>query len=141
VSVTWEDARWADGPKVAAWVDEHTSFLSKSSVRAVYRWRNGAVADFFALDRLLTAAGFHVSDLPADVWAEGGPPNRHVPTAPRGRNAYAAKLTEADVIDIRREVRCGEAKKALARRYGVSPKTISNVAKGWTWGHVKEPAA
>lgn len=62
----------------------------------------------------------------------------------RGRSTYGenkalAKLTDAAVIEIRRRSRAGEYRKVLAREFGVSPATISNVALGQTWTHIAEP--
>ncbi|MDF3046723.1 MAG: sle1 [Ornithinibacter sp.] len=47
-----------------------------------------------------------------------------------------AKLTEAQVVEIRRRVADGEMKKRLAIEYGVDPSTITAVIKRKTWRHV-----
>ena len=49
-----------------------------------------------------------------------------------------AKLTVADVLDIRRRAAAGEPKAALARAFGVSPCTIRNVVVRRTWAHVQD---
>jgi hypothetical protein len=55
------------------------------------------------------------------------------PTLPKGSDHWAAKLTPADVIAIRSSKETGVA---VARRFGVSPKTISRIRRGQNWRHV-----
>jgi len=52
----------------------------------------------------------------------------------RGEKHHAAKLTEADVVAIRRHWQPGSARE-LAQRYGVSIGTIYKIVnhQGWTW--------
>lgn len=52
----------------------------------------------------------------------------------RGEQRYNAKLTEANVHTIRGLLGI-ETQKAIGRRFNVSPKTISGIARGkrWTW--------
>lgn len=55
----------------------------------------------------------------------------------RGDHAALAKLTAAQVLEIRRLVASREATQAeLARRYGVKPGTISSVVLRTTWRHL-----
>lgn len=53
---------------------------------------------------------------------------------PAGSKNVKAKLTEADVIDIRSRV--GMSGAAIAREYGVHQVTISAVLRRHTWKHV-----
>lgn len=55
--------------------------------------------------------------------------------APRGRDHYAAKLTESDVLDIRSGAyrTAAEAANAL----GVHPQTINRIKSRRLWSHVK----
>lgn len=54
-----------------------------------------------------------------------------------GERSAAAKLTEADVIDIRRRLKHGsELKKDIATEYGVSQSVISDIRVGRTWRRV-----
>lgn len=55
---------------------------------------------------------------------------------PSGERHHNAKLTEADVREIRRLFAAGAACRALARRYGLSRNTMTNVVRGETWKHV-----
>lgn len=141
MSLTHENARWADGPRLCAWLSErgvnphHFGAMGRRSTD----WRRGAAADFYTVDRLLIAAGFHPSDLPESVWRDSPLPFRRPVRKPRRGvpgNRYGAKLTAPDVLEIRREVRLGASRRGLARRYGVTPKTISNAVNGATWSEV-----
>lgn len=51
-----------------------------------------------------------------------------------GERNHGAKLTEADVLDIRASR--GVSINELARRYGVSRGTIGRVVHGHTWAHL-----
>jgi hypothetical protein len=57
-------------------------------------------------------------------------------TAPRGENHGSAKLTEAQVKEIRSVPLHRGVVKELASLYGVSATTISNVRSGRNWGHL-----
>ena len=57
---------------------------------------------------------------------------------PCGERRPLAKLTEALVRDIRRAHAMGDSDGAIARRLGVSHKTIWQVTHGVTWRHVRE---
>lgn len=54
----------------------------------------------------------------------------------RGETAVAAKLTEAQVFEIRAAVDAGERVGEVARRYGVSDCTVSSILRGFTWRHL-----
>lgn len=56
-----------------------------------------------------------------------------------GEQNPAAKLTEAQVVEIRRLLARGAGYRFLARRYGVSAQTIGAIARGQTWRHVPAP--
>ena len=53
----------------------------------------------------------------------------------KGEQVGTAKLTEADVLDIRASVLPGTA---LAEKYSISPSTISLIKTGKSWKHVME---
>jgi hypothetical protein len=50
-----------------------------------------------------------------------------------GENHYRAKLTYDDVAEIRRRIFLGETNSAIARDFGVTPGTISQIRTGITW--------
>ena len=52
---------------------------------------------------------------------------------PPGENHPSSKLTEDQVYQIRASV---EPQKELAKRFGVSPSTISRICTGKTWTHL-----
>lgn len=56
----------------------------------------------------------------------------------RGEKGRSAKLTEAAVLAIRREVVLGQGgnRRTLAKKYGVGPNTIWNAAVGNTWAYL-----
>ena len=61
------------------------------------------------------------------------------PPTPRGESQHLARLTEADVREIRRLFQRGHREfgsRGLARRFGVDRGTITAVIKGLTWKHV-----
>ena len=53
----------------------------------------------------------------------------------RGEQVGTAKLTEADVLDIRSSSLIGTE---LAKKYSISPSTISLIKTGKSWKHVME---
>ena len=54
---------------------------------------------------------------------------------PRGEKCVASKLTEADVLEIRRLVKVHTLRE-LAKRYGVSHTAIRRAANGMNWEHL-----
>lgn len=56
----------------------------------------------------------------------------------KGKRNGRAKLTEAQVVDIRALHRKGQKRRELAQQYGVSQTTVDRVVNGETWGHVDE---
>lgn len=51
------------------------------------------------------------------------------------RNGHA-KLTAADVVEIRRRMSAGEMRKSVAAAFKVNPATITRIIKGEGWRHV-----
>ncbi len=70
-------------------------------------------------------------------WADR---KRHGRTSPpRGEQQGAAKLTTAQVIQIRNIYNSGQMKQIdIARMFGVRDSTISRIITGVRWGHVKQ---
>lgn len=54
----------------------------------------------------------------------------------RGSDQGAAKLTEGQVLEIRRQAALGESHAVLARLYGVSKGNIGQIWRRETWRHV-----
>jgi hypothetical protein len=57
-------------------------------------------------------------------------------TAPIGSRNGSAKLSEADIIEIRRLRAGGEKLAAIGDRFGVAFQTVSKIINGDRWGHV-----
>lgn len=55
---------------------------------------------------------------------------------PRGERSKVAKLTDADVLEIDRQLKAGDRAGVIARRFGVSKATIGHINRGYTWGHL-----
>lgn len=56
-------------------------------------------------------------------------------THSRGERHGASKLSESDVLDIRKRVGAGETKASLAREYELHPTTVGQIVsrKRWAW--------
>lgn len=52
----------------------------------------------------------------------------------RGEKSGQAKLTEGEVLEVRRLFQAGWPKKRIARRLGVSPRCVYDVLSGRNWG-------
>jgi HNH endonuclease len=73
----------------------------------------------------------------ADNNADRESKGRYRPHGQAGEAHHAAKLTDDKVREIRALVADGSLKKsAIARRFGVSPGTVSNIISRLGWSHV-----
>lgn len=59
----------------------------------------------------------------------------------RGERSGMAKLTDADVLEVRSLSAAGWKRKDVAARFGVSSPTITRIVKGEGWRHLSEDAA
>ena len=55
-----------------------------------------------------------------------------------GGNGNGSKLTEEDVIEIRRRVKSGELQRVVGESYGIGQVQVSRIVRGVRWCHVKE---
>ena len=55
----------------------------------------------------------------------------------KGAGTGTAKLTEADVREIRRRLALGETHRKIASYFGVDHKTVGYISRGKTWKHLK----
>jgi hypothetical protein len=145
VNLTHETAEWADGPRLCAWLGEkginphHYGTMGRRATD----WRRGSAADFYTVDRLLVAAGWHPSDLPESVWRDSPLNYRNLVAQPgksRPGNRSGAKLTAESVSQLRRERLAGATYAVLAERYGVSVKSVALICRYRTWVDVKAAA-
>jgi hypothetical protein len=66
-------------------------------------------------------------------------PRKGAPAGTRlGTRNPNAKLTERDVVEIRRAVRDGERKADIAVRYGVGRERIDDIAARRSWSHLPD---
>lgn len=56
---------------------------------------------------------------------------------PFGVACWGAKLTEAQVREVRERLERGQSKRSLAKEYGVSAKTIRDIEGRHTWARLK----
>lgn len=57
----------------------------------------------------------------------------------RGEANGSSKLTEQQVVEIRHAVVRGEPKRAIARRFGISPTLVRHIVSGRAWKHAAFP--
>lgn len=60
----------------------------------------------------------------------------HPESRPRGQGHYKSKLTDNDVLTIRRRCAAGETQEALAREFGLAQPNISAIVRRVSWAHV-----
>lgn len=77
------------------------------------------------------------SDNVRDMYAWGNPVD---PPRPYGEDHHKAKLSEEDVLAIRRAYKNGEyiSISAMADEFGVSRRSIRRAAQGITWKHLND---
>lgn len=61
-------------------------------------------------------------------------------TISRGMRNGSARLTEAQVIAIKRRSASGESRASLGREFGVRPENVSHIALGRNWSWLEESA-
>lgn len=75
-----------------------------------------------------------------DMWAKGRHgPGPHVRVNYRGSLTPAAKLSETDVLAIRRLSADGWSLRRLAEQFGVGQNAIFKVVHRRSWSHVEDP--
>lgn len=73
-----------------------------------------------------------------DMHAKGRARKHRGPSRYKGEKNHLAKLTDADVLEIRRRAAEGAVLGEMARRYGVSAPTIREVVLRLRWTHVPD---
>jgi hypothetical protein len=61
-------------------------------------------------------------------------------TLPRGARSGSSRLTELQVVAIKRRSAAGESRASLGREFGVTSASISQIALGRSWGWLQEAA-
>ena len=115
----WTNGEWVDATKFVAWLNEHGITFSErgpydTEARRVRRYVDGEAkaASLAAVDRILTSAGRHISELPDDLWLER-PPRRQGRVVP---------------IDVRKKAvemyASGMSAGVVGKELGVDPKSV-----------------
>ena len=72
-----ETAQWLKGPGLAAWLERHgltsPSLQLGHHARRVRDWKHGGTASVQVADEVLVKLGYHLSELPDDLWLERNP--------------------------------------------------------------------
>jgi hypothetical protein len=63
-------------------------------------------------------------------------PEPSAPRGPAGSRNVAARLTEAQVRELREQAGRGTGREELAQRYGISKDTVSRIVRRKLWAHV-----
>ena len=69
-----------------------------------------------------------------------GADRRRDGTLPIGSKSHLTKLTEEQVIKIKRRSAQGESRASISRDFSVTPEAISAIALGRTWAWLEVPA-
>lgn len=68
-----ESADYVDGPRFVKWLEDHGltntyEQLGSAIGRRISCWRHGGAASVWSADIALVRLGFHLRDLPDDIW-------------------------------------------------------------------------
>lgn len=63
-------------------------------------------------------------------------PHRYPDLRPRGSKHGMAKLTESDVVEIKKRLAAGERRSVLRAEFQAAPTMIDKIAQGCGWSHV-----
>jgi HNH endonuclease/Homeodomain-like domain len=134
---------WRDGPletQCLVWtgprIPKGYGYLRRNNERLVHRV-------MYSIEKGQIPKGFHIChrcDNPpccnVDHLFIGTNADNLIDACRKGRHS-AAKLTEADVSLIKYHLQNGWGGSEIARRYNVSPSTISRIKTEWTWRYVQ----
>jgi hypothetical protein len=56
----------------------------------------------------------------------------------KGERSGGAKLTEADVLEIRRRLAAGESQLEISKAFGITRQHVGYIKSGKTWSHLKQ---
>jgi hypothetical protein len=73
------------------------------------------------------------------AWHKEKHKKRFKEAIPKGDRHYKAKITDAQVVEIRRAYYSGQkGRKQLAEEYGLSHSALGYLLTGESWGHIRE---
>lgn len=119
--MTFENARYADGPLVAEWLDAREIVPQQTTHRKkLALWRQGRAADIYTLDAIIITTKYGLWDLPDAVWL-------------KERSAKALALSRRTDVEVDRSrlVRYPQLQDAawLEREYVVNGRGLVPIAK------------
>jgi hypothetical protein len=114
---------WVRGPEFVRWLEARGADLSEISLgttvaRGIRRWRGGARARINAADEAAIAAGFHLAELPDELFIEE-------PICDGGPHVHSPKVKAACLRDFDR----GVSPTLIAQRRGPRRQTIYKWAR------------
>lgn len=127
MKLDWTNGVYLNAPRTAAWFEgwirkryglgpSETMHAGDEITRALHAWRAGDRAPtVWALDRMLTKLGGHISEIPDHLWIEAKPNGRRYDEETKAKAVRAVEL--------------GEPAATVARRCGVSPKSVRKWAQ------------
>lgn len=120
MKVTFENATHAHGPTLAAWVRAQRTYDPGNhpiAGRRVSAWAHGETPPFDTVDRVLTAFGLHVSEVPDECWRYRKRATRPRVDWERRRIAIAAYDRHGNLSAAAREAKVSQ--RSLRRWLGV----------------------
>jgi hypothetical protein len=133
---------WATGEQHGTRLHPEAVPRGDEQVRQIRATYTGRYGELTALARRFNTTATAVQRAAqGQTWAHvDGEAEALVLSAPapkaRGERHSQAKLTEAQVREIRRRVMDGEVQRRLAAEYGVNVATICNIVSGKIWAYV-----
>ena len=105
---------------------------------AHYQWAFNNVGDRDNVEDYIRLCGHcHYGWLDIDIHRAASA-NSATSSKVHGEDRWNAKLTDAIVLECKARNAAGEAKKALAREFGVSPAAMRNAINGKAWKHITD---
>lgn len=143
---SWNNNRWGRRatPILLRLRENDDGYLVVNLGRGVVRTVHSLVCEAFHGPCPLGMEAAHGNGRPADNRAENlrwaTPTDNNADqlkhgTRRRGSAKVGAKLTETDVLEIRRLRASGVKNKDIAMQFGVAPMTASEAARGLKWAH------
>ncbi len=113
-----EHAEWLHGPRFVRWLEARGLKTPTIQVgpldRSIRHWRSGSKASVFTADRVLTALGLTLPEVPEALWVD-----------PPRREGTGRLLTTRESAEItRRVVVLGQAQTRVARDLRISKSTV-----------------
>lgn len=144
---SWNNNRWGrrTEPRVLAQRTNELGYKVVNLGRGVVKFVNRLVCEAFHGSPFDGAEAAHGDGDPANNAAENlrwatpvqnsADKVRHG-TSSRGEKHRDAKLTESQVMEIRRRRHAGERNMDVAAAFNISPQSVSHIVSGKKWRHV-----